>query len=184
LLAIDPEFANRVRSKQRTKLLSDPIATPEMEQRISAELRDAIARVAKEPMHLPAGTDDRAFFLFCMRLLMADIVRRGLAPPQHRQTLTEATLFLREAWDHCEAARRKTWGARRASGKTRGQGDRARERWVHAMAREWRERKPDAPQSSGIQWLHAQAAKKSNDIRPWPTREALRLWLNRKGIRI
>jgi hypothetical protein len=154
-----------------------------MGQRITAELRDAIARVAKEPMRPPADTDDRAFFLFGMRLLMADIVARGLASPQHRRVLTEATLFLREAWDDCEAARRKTWGASRPSGMTRSAEDRARERWVRPMARGWRERNPDAPQSSGIQWLYAQA-KKRNDIRPWANCEAFRSWLNRKGIRI
>jgi hypothetical protein len=110
LLAVDPEFAKRVRGKERTKLLSDPIATPKIEQRITAELRDAIARIAKQPMRPPADTDDRAFFLFGMRLLMADIVARGLASLQNRQVLIEATLFLREAWDDCEVGSPKNMG--------------------------------------------------------------------------
>jgi hypothetical protein len=48
LLAADPEFSNRVRGKERTKLLSDDIGTPEMGQRIIAELWGAIARLARE----------------------------------------------------------------------------------------------------------------------------------------
>jgi hypothetical protein len=48
LLAADPEFSNRVRSRERTKLLSDDIDTPEMEPRITDELMGAIARLARE----------------------------------------------------------------------------------------------------------------------------------------
>jgi hypothetical protein len=45
-LAADPEFAKRVRPKERTKLLSDTIKTPEMEQRITDELWCAVAHCA------------------------------------------------------------------------------------------------------------------------------------------
>jgi hypothetical protein len=124
---------------------------PEMEARIVAELRDAIARTVKEKLS-PPTTNPRAprFFVSGMRLLMADIITKGLVEPQHGQTLTAATLFLREAWGDCEAAQRRASGASRPNGSPRGEEERERERWVLAMAQGWRDRHPSATQSAGL----------------------------------
>jgi hypothetical protein len=184
LLAVDPAFVNQVRGKERTKLISGPIDTPEMEERITAELRHATARLVKEQMPLRSSSNaDRHFYLFGMRLLMADIVARGLAPFQRWQTLHDATVFLWEARNACLTAQRKTWGATRSNGAYERDGERTRELWLRATARAWRERNPRASQSAGVRWLY-ERAKKQKDFTAWSTPGALRSWANRKGIRI
>jgi hypothetical protein len=178
LLALDPIFANNVRAKERTTIMSGPIDTPEAEKRIIAELRTATARLVKEPIPRP---DDRRFFSFGLRLLMADIVAKGFEPFQDRQTLLDATLFLREAWNDGLTAQRKTWGAMRPSSAR--DGERSREFWLRGTARSWRKRNPRASQSAGVRWLYEQAKKQKN-FPAWPTPGALRLWANRRDIRI
>jgi hypothetical protein len=91
--------------------------------------------------------------------------------------LGDGARFLWEAQHRLQARQRKSWGATRPNRK----GD-ARETWVTAMARAWREKHPGRPSSGGIRWLHKQAEKQN--FRPWPTQEALRLWMHRKRIQI
>jgi hypothetical protein len=186
LLDLDPVFRKRP-LKKRTKMLTGPIDTPAAEQRIVAELHDAMARLVQEGLRAP---DDPRFYLSATRLLMANLVTKGLASgctntpsAQHREVLLDATLFLREAWDDCVAAQRKTRGGLRSNDANKKDSDRAREDWLRTRAREWRERRPDARQSEGWQWLHNQV-KKQKEITAWSTQVALRSWANRKGIRI
>jgi hypothetical protein len=174
-LAHDAAFLRVMRSKDRTRLLSDPIDSPEGGGTVVKELLHAVGRLAKERMPGPTSAD---FPMFAARLLMADLIYKGLACSQDRQVLGDAARILWELQHELRARRYKRSGATRHNRN----GDSVRENWARTMAYAWRTKHPDRPSSEGFRWVHRQAERQN--FEPWPTQAALRLWMHRKGIRI
>ena len=168
ILATDPELKRQLKSRMRAKVFKGPIDTPARQAAVRAEIRRL----------LPYVTKDGAATVAVLRILTACLIIRGLNGADHRSTLLNAALFLREKRREIETLQRQAWDATRP--KRRAGSDSATVKWARDMAAEWRANNPRKPKTEGASWLFKRALKQDRTC--CRTVESFRVWTYRNRV--
>jgi hypothetical protein len=176
-LSFDMKIRNLPADRRRTELRAEGYD-------LAVALFEAAQRLSKEKPPSEKQGSDSDFQLFGMRLLMAELIVRGLQSASDKRVLLEAALQLHDLGTHAQATRSKG-EAESARSEALAESSARRGQWAARLkteAEKLRQERPSLSQKARAEILNKRFQKQK--LHYWPTPRAMIEFARRSSIKL